>query len=95
MFYYLKIYRADEPVNRNTFTKHRKVLTTISEKFIDKIIVDQCIDSLPYNLRQVMTLYIKYDIPIGEIAAILGIHRNTVTNRIKRGIKCIDKFVQK
>lgn len=89
--FYLKRYKT-EPVNRNVFMKKRKVIVSINDAFLAKLELDMAIETLPEKLRVPLILKIKYDMEMGDIAETLGVHRNTVTNRIKRALQILRSY---
>lgn len=89
---YLERYRHDEPVNKNTFQKKRKVIVGFNLGFFDKIDTDAQIKELPKDLKNVVLLCIVEDKSIKEVAEILNIHRNTVSNRIKKATKILEEI---
>jgi sugar diacid utilization regulator len=88
---YLEHYNALEPVNCNQFTKKRKVYVRFNENFFRKLETDEKIKALPVEIRDTVILSYILDMKISDVAKMLHVHRNTVTNRLKIAEKLIGK----
>lgn len=86
---YLKIYKKDEPVTKNTYLKGRLVVVEISNKFLEKIEIDEKIEKLPLKLKQVIILCLIEHIKPEKVAHILGVHTSTVYRRLDRALKML------
>jgi len=89
--FYLRIYKDDEPVNRNQFMKHRKVFVQFNPKFLEKIVIDEMIKKLPLKFRQVIILHVIKGYPVKQIAKYLEVHRSTVHRRLIKALDMLSK----
>ena len=81
---YFDYYRNYEPVNENQFMKKRKVYIKFNNKFFDKLLIDEGIKNLPHDIRSTVHHILIEDRSVQETANIMGVHRNTVSNRLKK-----------
>lgn len=88
---YLKVYKKDEPVNKNFFVKGRLVMVEISDKFLEKIEIDEKIEKLPLKLKQVVILCLIEDFKPEKVAYILNVHPSTVYRRLDRALRILSK----
>ena len=88
---YLKKYNPLEPVNKCLFFKKKKVFVKFNENFFRKLDTDDKIKKLPADIRDTVILVYIMDMKITDVAQLLKIHRNTVTNRLKTAEKLVGK----
>ena len=91
--FYEKNYKEDEPVNKIYRSRHG-VYVTISDKFLDKLLVDYAIALMPEHLAVVAEMVICDHCHPDDVAEYLGIHRSTVYRRLVRAEALIREFLK-
>jgi len=91
--FYGKTYRNDEPVNK-IYRSGGGLYVTISDKFLDKLLLDYAIAILPEHLSVIAEMVICDHCHPVDVAKQLGIHRSTVYRRLVRAEQLIREFLK-
>ena len=64
------------------------------QHIIERITIEQALDKLPDDLKEIVVLRYMNDISASDIGKILGISRFTVNRRVKEGLKLLKKQME-
>lgn len=65
-----------------------------TEIIIEKIAIEQALDKLPENLREIIILRYISDISVVDIGKIIGMSRFSVNRRLKEGLALLKKYLE-
>jgi len=94
-FSYLFYYNQDEPVNSIQKTKGAITLVTVSNKFVNKILIDEALLRLPETYRVVLELHYIHAYSVKEVAEILNMPLYKVYRYRKYGINKLKNILTK
>lgn len=64
------------------------------EPIIEKIEIDEALDTLPEDIREIVILRYLNDISVADIGKVLGISRFSVNRRLKKGLSLMRKRLE-
>ena len=80
--------------NRKVFSIHDRDFTSPSYEIRDSSPILSYIRTLPPNQKTAIYLHYYEDMPVNEIAGIMGAKQNTVLSWLRRGRKTLEKIIK-
>ncbi|MBM9530794.1 RNA polymerase sigma factor [Desulfoprunum benzoelyticum] len=74
-------------------TAHRNPAIRLEDRDQEELL-EQAMESIPAETREILLLRYRHEQPIKEVAAIFGIGESAVKMRIKRGLEQLQKIMQ-